>query len=114
MLSQADAFHIFRWSKISLALAVLRVIPNWSKIRPFAIAMPVIFLVFWATLLTTMITTCAIHTQWQSSQAQILICGPGYRITIVSTVRESSAELALDYGSLIWRLFFIPKSGRSC
>ncbi len=88
MLSQTDAFHIFRWSKISLALAVLRVIPNWSRIRPFAIAMPVIFLVFWAALLTTMITTCAIHTQWQSSKAQILICGPGNGVEILNTVRE--------------------------
>ena len=114
MLSQADAFHIFRWSKISIALAVLRVIPNWSRIRPFAIAMPVIFLVFWAALLTTMITTCAIHTEWHSSQAQILICGPGYRVTIVSTVREWSAELVLDYGSLIWRLSLVTNSGRSC
>ncbi|KJA17411.1 hypothetical protein HYPSUDRAFT_97038, partial [Hypholoma sublateritium FD-334 SS-4] len=98
LYSYASSFFystIAWWSKISISLAVLRVIPAWSRIRPFAIAMPVIFLIFWAALFTTMITTCAIHTQWQFSRAQILICGPGYRITIVSTVLDVVADVML-------------------
>lgn len=81
----------FRWSRISIALAILRVTPPWSPMRRAAIVMPFVFLVFWAAILAAAITTCALHTEWQSlTSSKILVCGPAYRVTIPITISECS------------------------
>ena len=81
---------ICRWSRISLALAVLRITPPWAKPRCIARALPVLFITFWIALSTAMLTTCAVHTNWQraTTSSQVVSCGPAYRTLIASTIRE--------------------------
>ncbi|KAF9473701.1 hypothetical protein BDN70DRAFT_925034 [Pholiota conissans] len=98
MLSYASAFifsTITWWSRMSLALTVLRIIPSWSKSRPFAIAMVISFAIFWVTLFTAIIGACATHTSWQYSKAEILICGPASKVAIVSTVLDIVGDIGL-------------------
>ncbi|KAF9554190.1 hypothetical protein CPC08DRAFT_615074, partial [Agrocybe pediades] len=72
------------WSRISLALAVVRITPIFSRARGVSIWMTGAFIIIWLSLLTTMITRCVTSTDWQRSPSAVLICGPGYWVTVAS------------------------------
>ncbi|KAF4621466.1 hypothetical protein D9613_001226 [Agrocybe pediades] len=75
---------IIWWSRISLALAVVRITPVFSRARGVSLWMTGAFIIIWLSLLTTMITRCVTSTDWQKSPSTVLICGPGYWVTVAS------------------------------
>ncbi|KJA28286.1 hypothetical protein HYPSUDRAFT_690450 [Hypholoma sublateritium FD-334 SS-4] len=85
------------WSRISLALAVLRITPPWAKPRYIARCLPMLFIAFWVALSTAMLTTCAVHTNWQrvTTSSQVVACGPAYRTLIASTILDSFSDVLL-------------------
>ncbi|PPQ91735.1 hypothetical protein CVT25_013017 [Psilocybe cyanescens] len=83
------------WSRISLALAVVRITPVWSRSRRLATGMTIAFFCFWVALFLGMTLTCVVHTEWQFSDSQILICGPASRVAVANTVCDVISDIAL-------------------
>ncbi|TFK35198.1 hypothetical protein BDQ12DRAFT_321847 [Crucibulum laeve] len=74
------------WSRISLALAIVRITPVWSKTRSWVIGFICAFILIFVMHLVGIPVTCAMNTAWQYVKGDILICGPSYGVTIASLI----------------------------
>ncbi|TFK31968.1 hypothetical protein BDQ12DRAFT_716689 [Crucibulum laeve] len=70
------------WARISLALAIVRITPIWSKTRPWVIGFTCAFILICVALVLGMTITCATNTAWQHPKVDIFICGPSYGVTL--------------------------------
>ncbi|TFK35236.1 hypothetical protein BDQ12DRAFT_668731 [Crucibulum laeve] len=71
-LNQTCFGLIIWWSRISLALAVIRITPVWSKTRPWVICLICAFILNCLTIILGMTVTCAVNTNWQHMKADII------------------------------------------
>ncbi|TFK35204.1 hypothetical protein BDQ12DRAFT_568986, partial [Crucibulum laeve] len=83
------------WSRISLALAVVRITPVWSKTRPWVIGFTCAFILNFVALVLGMTVTCAVNTAWQHVKSDILVCGPSYGVTLASVIIDIICDLLL-------------------
>ncbi|TFK35215.1 hypothetical protein BDQ12DRAFT_737664 [Crucibulum laeve] len=94
------------WSRISLALAVVRITPTWSKTRPWVIGFTCAFILIFVALVLGMTITCATNTAWQHVKGDIFICGPSYGVTLISVIIDIMCDLLL-VGFPLYRLWYI-------
>ncbi|TFK34320.1 hypothetical protein BDQ12DRAFT_763571 [Crucibulum laeve] len=73
-MNMASLSIIIWWSRISLALAVVRITPVWSKTRLWVIGFTCAFMVAWIALLLIMMVKCTVNTDWQRIRADIILC----------------------------------------
>ncbi|TFK32506.1 hypothetical protein BDQ12DRAFT_500209 [Crucibulum laeve] len=99
------AFTIW-WSRVSLALAVLRITPVWSKTRPWVVGITCAFILNCLALVLATVVICTLSTAWQSMRGDILICGPSYGVTLASIISDIIGDLSL-VGFPLYRLWFI-------
>ncbi|TFK35223.1 hypothetical protein BDQ12DRAFT_655729 [Crucibulum laeve] len=88
-------FGTFWWSRISLALAVVRITPVWSKTRLWVIGFTCAFIISWIVFVLAMTVTCAVNTAWQDLTADILICGPSSKITLATVPANVIGDMIL-------------------
>ncbi|TFK35224.1 hypothetical protein BDQ12DRAFT_726168 [Crucibulum laeve] len=86
---------IIWWSRISLALAVVRITPVGSKARPWVIGLTCAFILNFIAIVLGMTVTCAMSTAWQYAKGNILICGPSYGVNLASVITDIVGDLLL-------------------
>ncbi|TFK31965.1 hypothetical protein BDQ12DRAFT_671460 [Crucibulum laeve] len=84
-MNQTCFGFIVWWSRISLALAVVRITPVGSKARPWAIGLTCYFILNFIAIVFGVTGICAMHTAWQHAKADIigdvlLVGFPMYRL----------------------------------
>ncbi|PPQ84026.1 hypothetical protein CVT25_000572, partial [Psilocybe cyanescens] len=84
-----------RFSRISLAFAVVRITPSWTKSRRIAIWLTITLIFFWLGLLLYLILTCTIHNEWQHAKTDVLICPPKRHVSVGFTAFDVVSDLAL-------------------
>ncbi|KAF8992184.1 hypothetical protein BDQ17DRAFT_1432598 [Cyathus striatus] len=94
------------WSRISMALAIVRISPEWSKSRIITLFATSAFIFNWITLVVSFTVVCALRSSWQHSHADVLICGPATMITIASIAMDIIGDVYLAALPLyrLWRL----------
>ncbi|TFK32134.1 hypothetical protein BDQ12DRAFT_617623 [Crucibulum laeve] len=105
-MSSASFGSIIWWSRISLALALIRITPVWSKVRPWIIGFTCGFILNWIALVLGMGITCAVNTAWQHVKADILICRPSYGVVLGSLSTNLIGDILLA-GFSLYRLWYI-------
>ncbi|TFK34321.1 hypothetical protein BDQ12DRAFT_715379 [Crucibulum laeve] len=105
-MNMASLSIIIWWSRISLALAVVRITPVWSKTRLWVIGFTCAFIMAWIALLLAMMVTCAVRTDWQHVRADIVLCGPSYGITNATLPTNLTSDMIL-FGFPLYRLWYI-------
>ncbi|TFK34325.1 hypothetical protein BDQ12DRAFT_636561, partial [Crucibulum laeve] len=99
-------FGMFWWSRISLALAVVRITPLWSKTRQWVIGCTCAFIVTWVAILLIVSVSCAVNTDWQHLKADMLVCGLTHKVTLVSVPTNFIGDVMLIAFPL-YRLWYI-------
>ncbi|KAF9002137.1 hypothetical protein BDQ17DRAFT_1484314 [Cyathus striatus] len=71
--TNAVSFHTtLWWPRISMALALVRITPEWSKFRLITLsAAPTIF-VIWAAFVVLCTLPCALNTVWENANTDVL------------------------------------------
>ncbi|TFK34322.1 hypothetical protein BDQ12DRAFT_372532, partial [Crucibulum laeve] len=97
---------IIWWSRITLALAVVRITPVWSRTRLWVIGFACAFIVAWIAILLAMLVPCAVNTDWQHVRVDIILCAASYRVTDVTVPTNLTSDMIL-VGFPLYRLWYI-------
>ncbi|TFK32127.1 hypothetical protein BDQ12DRAFT_716594 [Crucibulum laeve] len=105
MNTAAFGFVIW-WSRISLALAVVRITPVWSKTRPWVIGFTCAFVLNWIVIVLGMTLNCVVNEPWKYLKGNILTCGPARVMTLLSVTTDIIGDMLL-VGFPLYRLWSI-------
>ncbi|TFK35217.1 hypothetical protein BDQ12DRAFT_612018, partial [Crucibulum laeve] len=105
-MNQTCFGFIVWWSRISLALAVVRITPVGSKARPWAIGLTCYFILNFIVIVLGVTVTCAMNTAWQHAKGNIFICRPLYRVNLATMITDIIGDVLL-VGFPIYRLWCI-------
>ncbi|KAF8982899.1 hypothetical protein BDQ17DRAFT_1437671 [Cyathus striatus] len=78
-----------------MALAIVRITPEWSRSRIITLFATSAFIFNWITLVVSFTVVCALRSSWQYSDADVLICGPATMITIASIAMDIIGDVYL-------------------
>ncbi|KAF9002142.1 hypothetical protein BDQ17DRAFT_550380 [Cyathus striatus] len=94
------------WSRISMALAIMRITPEWSKSRTITLYVTCAFILNWIALLTTFAVMCSQHTSWQYAKTDILLCKPAFMASAANMTTDIAGDIFLAALPLyrLWRL----------
>ncbi|KAF8999796.1 hypothetical protein BDQ17DRAFT_733387 [Cyathus striatus] len=97
---------IIWWPRISMALAIVRITPHWSKLHRITLCVTFLFILNWIALGLAFIITCVVHSLWTHANSDILVCGPAYYVTPASVTTDIVGDTILVILPLhhLWRL----------
>ncbi|KAF9002138.1 hypothetical protein BDQ17DRAFT_1426098 [Cyathus striatus] len=92
LISSVFCAAIGWWSRISMALTIMRITPEWSKSRVVTFYVIFAFILNWMGLLIAFTTICTLRTSWQLANTDVLICTPAF----VGSTANISTEITGD------------------
>ncbi|RDB18607.1 hypothetical protein Hypma_014728 [Hypsizygus marmoreus] len=74
-ISTTNFITIIWWTRISLALAIVRILPHWDPMHTFTIGLVCAFVVTYIACLSLSFNHCAKDKSWHRPDAPIVLCG---------------------------------------
>ncbi|KAF9003227.1 hypothetical protein BDQ17DRAFT_1242408, partial [Cyathus striatus] len=114
IMSFRDLTRVLRWSRISMGLAIIRIMPEWSKSRVISLCVTSAFILNWTALVTAFTVICSLHTDWEFDDIDYLICSPAYAASAASIATDIVGDVFLAALPLyrLWSLRLPPGQRR--